>query len=419
MLCSLIHRTIKRTDSPFNSVKDAALFAIEILSCASLKRLFIDHEKGISSRRIREIVTSIHDMALLGIFVELSAGHDPCEKIVFGRIIVCGSKFKKTKECAGVGIKYLILGEDPSIMTRVIGFKRTVYKDGLALCNILNECFTEATERMRTLKTILMHLFPLDYVPVLHIDNMESLGVDGACISKDLMVNKRVLAHNPRCITNWCGSHKSALVSVDVMKECDRHDDAHTIREKLFDLVNASPKFEDLFKRCQVHTHEAEQFKDKEAVGLGDKPMHRWESTQRFNLKLSRLLLSTETFLAEIQERRWATKAKQKKIYPANYLKNNFAKDEFLITMAIETDVLEVLIHFVRNTEFVDQDAALYMDQVEDVKLELETLEKNRGKHTVNMVERLLKGDLKDWHDENEADSATITQWYNLSAILE
>ena len=35
--------------------------------------------------------------------------------------------------------------------------------------------------------------------------------------------------YNPRCITNWCGSHKSALVSVDVLKESRRHEEAHTI----------------------------------------------------------------------------------------------------------------------------------------------------------------------------------------------
>ena len=65
------------------------------------------------------------------------------------------------------------------------------------------------------------------------------------------MENRRVLKYNQRCITNRCGSHKSALVSNNVMNSNSRHTQAHNIREKLFDLVNANPKFEDLFMQFQ------------------------------------------------------------------------------------------------------------------------------------------------------------------------
>ena len=46
-------------------------------------------------------------------------------------------------------------------------------------------------------------------------------------------------------------------------------------------------------------------------------------------------------------------------------------KDDFLVTIAIETDVLEVLINFVKNAEFFDQYLSLLMDWIEDVILEL------------------------------------------------
>ena len=47
--------------------------------------------------------------------------------------------------------------------------------------------------------------------------------------------------------------------------------------------------------------------------------------------------------------------------------------------MSTETDVLEVLIHFVKNTEYSDQDLSMYMEHVEDVKLELEALNEQPG----------------------------------------
>ena len=413
-LCSLVHRAIKKRQSPFATVKDAALFSMQILKVESLKPLFYKHagEKGISYRRISEIVEAIYDLNTLGICIELTTGRVESEVIIFGGVIDCGSKCKKTKEYAGVGIKYLILDEEsPTIMSRAIGFKRTVYKDGKALTDILVKSFKEFSDRMEKLQSRLQHLFPLKFIPKLKMENMESLGVDGACISKDKMVNKRILKYNPRSITNWCGSHKSALVSNDVLKASHRHEEAHNIREKLFDLVNASPKFEDLFKESQLQTFESKVFKGGQPVVMSDRPMHRWESTLKFDLKLERLLLSTENFLSEIESRGWAKDAKQKKIYPANFLMKKFPTDEFLVTMAVETDVLEILIHFVKNTEFADQDMSLFMEQVEDVSLELEGLSTSPGTHSRNIVTRLLTGDLKEWHN-NDVDEETMKEWH-------
>ena len=418
-LCALVHRAIKKRQSPFTTVKDAAIFSLKVLKVDSLKPLFRNQEdSGISARRINEIVDALYDLCLLGICFELSEGRDETDPIVFGGIIDCGSKCRKTKEYAGVGIKYLILNEEaPTLMTRTIAFKRTVYKDGKALCDVMISSMKEVNNRMENLRIKLQHLFPLKFIPQLRLENMESLGVDGACISKHLMVNRRVLKYNQRCITNWCGSHKSALVSNDVLNSNSRHEEAHNIREKLFDLVNASPKFEDLFKECQRHTFESKVFKDEEPVVMSNRPMHRWESTLKFDLNLEKLLLSTENFLSEVHERRWATNANQTKIYPANYLMKKFPKDEFLVTMAIETDVLEVLIHFVKNTEFADQDLSLFMDQVEDVNLELRALEAAPGIHTRNIITRLMTGDLKNWHDE-EIDEETMKDWHTESIGL-
>ena len=92
-------------------------------------------------------------------------------------------------------------------------------------------------------------------------------------------------------------------------------------------------------------------------------------------------------------------------------------KDEFLVTMSTETDVLEVLIHFVKNTEYSDQDLSLYMEHVEDVKLELNGLKEQPGRHTQRMLTRLLTGDLSMWHDEN-VDEQDMKFWHEESIGL-
>ena len=105
-------------------------------------------------------------------------------------------------------------------------------------------------DEIKKLRAQLGHLFPVDLLvlPKLSLQNMESLGVDGALISKVKMMNKRILQGNPRCIMNHCGNHRIALVPTDTLRNSERHKLTHDISCKLHDLVNASPKFEDLFR---------------------------------------------------------------------------------------------------------------------------------------------------------------------------
>lgn len=126
---------------------------------------------------------------------------------------------------------------------------------------------------------------------------MESLGVDGALISEVKMINKRVLEFNPRCQVHWCGGHRTALVFNDALKQSEVHMMIHTVCVKLHDLVNVSPKFEDLSKRSQEQTQEANQFKNKKPVVMSQHPMHRRESSLRFYWKREKLFLSAENFL--------------------------------------------------------------------------------------------------------------------------
>ena len=77
----------------------------------------------------------------------------------------------------------------------------------------------------------------------------------------------------------------------------------------------------------------------------------RWESTLKFNCKIEELLKSVEAFLAEIKEKGLATNAKQVSIYPANWLVKKIPKVDYLITMATETDILEVLVTFIKKKQ--------------------------------------------------------------------
>ena len=210
----------------------------------------------------------------------------------------------------------------------------------------------EFNKRIRSLKVLLGDLIPvkLHPLPLFQLNNMDSLGVNGAPISTVKIINKHILEYNPRCTVIHCGNHHANLVVEDSIKHSKRLKECHQISLKLFDLINASPMVTDLFKECQVSTGDACQFKAGKPVRMCDRPVHRWESTLKFNSKLLKLALSIESFLAKIKERGWANNPNQSTIYPANRLSRKFPKPEFLLAIAIETDMLEVLVNFTKQT---------------------------------------------------------------------
>ena len=94
-LCALVHRAIKKRQSPFTTVKDAAIFSLRVLNVDSLKPLFTNKEdSGISARRICEIVDALFDLSLLGICMELSEGRDETKPYLVALSIVVRSTRK-------------------------------------------------------------------------------------------------------------------------------------------------------------------------------------------------------------------------------------------------------------------------------------------------------------------------------------
>ena len=404
MFISQLHSIIKRRDSPFSNMKDIVLFNISILQCKQLS-CFLRGNKGVSHRLIKDIITAIYYLTLLGIYCEMAAHLRPGEPIIFGGMIDLGSKLKKTKEYAGVAIKII---SSNYLVSRVIGFIRCATKDGYTLMQKLIKCFETFND---TIKFILLKIgddrFPVKVrpLPLLQIENMNSLGIDGACISKNKMINRRVLQYNPRCIVNWCGDHRASLVAGDALKGDKRHNEAHDVSLKLYDLVNASARFSEQFKTCQENTGEFVQFKSGKAVELGDRPMNRWESSLKFNSKLLKLLRSVESFMAVIIQRKWATNAKNSHTYAVHWLSKHFTKPKYLVTMATETDILEVLVTFIKETEYTNTDVVHYQECVNEVSFELAELLLTPGPNYL-MIENALSGCLSEW-----AGDETKEQW--------
>ena len=65
-------------------------------------------------------------------------------------------------------------------------------------------------------------------------------------------------------------------------------------------------------------------------------------------------------FLAEIDKQGLTKNSQQNVIYATHYIKKNIIKDEFLIALATEIDVLEILVRFTKPIEFNDHDVYLF-----------------------------------------------------------
>ena len=70
--------------------------------------------------------------------------------------------------------------------------------------------------------------------------------------------------------------------------------------------------------------------------------------------------------------------------------------------MATETDIVEILVTFVKKTEFIDNDLVTFLQLAEDVSLDLESLKIYPGINYKTMATKLISGSLKDWLGEKK-----------------
>ena len=124
-----------------------------------------------------------------------------------------------------------------------------------------------------------------------------------------------------------------------------RYETLNSVNVKLYDLVNASARVNQLFKEVQAMTGDV----DGEPLELGNRPMHRWESTQKFYSTVKKLALSLETFIRELLNRGWANDAKLTNIYAAHWLREKFPTDDYMMFLAIQLDFVSEVVHFIKK----------------------------------------------------------------------
>ena len=129
---------------------------------------------------------------------------------------------------------------------------------------------------------------------------------------------------------------------------------------------------------------------------IGNCPMHRWESTLKFYDSVKKLSLSLETFIQELLNRGWANDAKLPTTYAANWLKDKYPTDEYMMFVAIQSDFVSEVVHFIKNTEFVDNDLAVYFELVEDVNLNFQMLTPKKGE-CGKMMKEFKEGRYVEW----------------------
>ena len=107
--------------------------------------------------------------------------------------------------------------------------------------------------------------------------------------------------------------------------------------------------------------------------------------------------------MAIIIARKWATNARNSHTYAVHWLAKKFPTAKHLITLAVETDVLEVLVKFIKETEYSDTDVIHYQECVNEVVMDLHDLSSVPGPHYENMT-RDLEGRFSTWAPETTSE---------------
>ena len=128
-------------------------------------------------------------------------------------------------------------------------------------------------------------------------------------------------------------------------------------------------------------------------------------------MKLINCIDTTDAFVAYVITNKMAANAKHAKIYPVHYISKRFMKPYFLLTMAIEADILNILVSFIKNTEFTDCDLVNFLDEAQNVVLDLCDLNFEKG-YTAAMFQRIQRGDLS--HIEGGGELLDETEWRQL-----
>ena len=105
--------------------------------------------------------------------------------------------------------------------------------------------------------------------------------------------------------------------------------------------------------------------------------------------------------------------AKQASIYPAHRLIKKITKEGYLITTETKVDMLEVLVTFIKKTEFFDMEISTFLQLNKDISLDMESLKIHLGIHYKMMATKLMSDRLKDRLDKENQSEESILDMYH------
>lgn len=100
--------------------------------------------------------------------------------------------------------------------------------------------------------------------------------------------------------------------------------------------------------------------------------------------------------------------AKQASIYPAHRLIKKITKEGYLITTETKADMLEVLVTFIKKTEFIDMEISTFLQLNKDISLDMESLKIHLGIHYKMMATKLMSDKLK----ENQSEESILDMYH-------
>lgn len=103
-----------------------------------------------------------------------------------------------------------------------------------------------------------------------------------------------------------------------------------------------------------------------------------------------------------------ARNAKQASIYPAHRLIKKITKEGYLITTETKADMLEVLVTFIKKTEFIDMEISTFLQLNKDISLDMESLKIHLGIHYKMMATKLMSDKLK----ENQSEESILDMYH-------
>lgn len=295
----------------------------------------------------------------------------------FGLMLDSGSRLQKTKTCTGYCIRYIVKATG-EVVERVVAFPLTPRKTGLHLMESACQAIAVFNQRTEELREKL----PPGFVPfvTLELRNATNLGVDAANISKDIGVNKRILKHNPRAITNHCAPHAVNLSIGHTVKkvgniQADKFQRAmFSCILQLVNMVKCSSKQREHQMIIQRRLGEYVLSNRRCPLQFPARPMHRWDSEFYAMLVLTTMMNANRRYLVEVNAMTAKQRGNAKAFEKLKLVTRLMNTAKFILYIGIRLDVLSPLVFFMKNLQDCELDIDQFLEGIAHVRSELKLM---------------------------------------------